>query len=175
MDELCGIYEYSVGRGANLLLNIGPDSDGLLPEKDAARLLEFGDEIRRRYAPLPFAKVEKVSDTRWRVPAERYAPSWRSEGVGTIMTDTVIISEDITDGEAVEEFRVFAKMPCYDKFVCCDHAHIIAHGGIFVDKAVIEWMILQATLESDFKIIRAAQKRRVFSGFFRIIFRYGRR
>lgn len=27
------------------------------------------------------------------------------------MTDTVIISEDITDGEAVEEFRVFAKMP----------------------------------------------------------------
>ena len=149
VDELCGIYEYSVGRGANLLLNIGPDSDGLLPEKDAARLLEFGDEIRRRYAPLPFAKVEKVSDTRWRVPAERYAPSWRSEGVGTIMTDTVIISEDITDGEAVEEFRVFAKMPCYDKFVCVYHGDTIGHKAICRFPAIMTSEIALEVIKSD--------------------------
>ena len=38
VEELMGMYEMSVGRGANLLLNIGPDSRGMLPEKDAARL-----------------------------------------------------------------------------------------------------------------------------------------
>lgn len=54
LDELMGLYYSSVGRGANLLLNVAPDRQGLLPEADARRLLEFGAEIRRRFAdPLP--------------------------------------------------------------------------------------------------------------------------
>jgi alpha-L-fucosidase len=37
-----------------MLINIGPDRRGLLPEKDSLRLLEFGAEIRRRFSnPLP--------------------------------------------------------------------------------------------------------------------------
>ena len=49
-----GIYELSVGRGSNLLLNIGPDRRGRLPEADVARLSEFAAEIERRYsAPVP--------------------------------------------------------------------------------------------------------------------------
>jgi len=36
------IYYGSVGRGANLLLNLPVDRRGLVPEKDAARLLELG-------------------------------------------------------------------------------------------------------------------------------------
>lgn len=50
LEELMGIYYYSVGRGANLLINIGPDRRGLLPEPDRRRLLEFGAEIKRRFA-----------------------------------------------------------------------------------------------------------------------------
>ncbi|GHT97526.1 alpha-L-fucosidase [Spirochaetia bacterium] len=50
LDELMGIYYYTVGRGANMLINIGPDRRGLLPDGDAKRLLEFGDEIRRRFS-----------------------------------------------------------------------------------------------------------------------------
>jgi alpha-L-fucosidase len=50
VEELMGIYYYTVGRGANLLINIGPDRRGLLPEADRLRLLEFGAEIRRRFA-----------------------------------------------------------------------------------------------------------------------------
>ncbi len=46
VDELMGLYYYSVGRGANLLLNIGPDRRGKLPEKDKAALLEFGKRIK---------------------------------------------------------------------------------------------------------------------------------
>ena len=46
VDELMGLYYYSVGRGANLLLNIGPDRRGKLPEADKTVLLAFGEKIR---------------------------------------------------------------------------------------------------------------------------------
>ncbi len=55
VDELVGLYYYSVGRGANFLINIGPDRRGKLPEKDKARLLEFGKVIKERFsAPLAY-------------------------------------------------------------------------------------------------------------------------
>jgi alpha-L-fucosidase len=50
LDELIGMYFYTVGRGANLLLNIGPDRRGLLPDADAARLLELGAWIRGAFS-----------------------------------------------------------------------------------------------------------------------------
>ena len=67
--ELTGIYEMSVGRGANLLLNIGPNARGLLPEADEARLKEFGAELRRRYDRVV---IRKPSASRQRSP-EVYA------------------------------------------------------------------------------------------------------
>jgi alpha-L-fucosidase len=49
LDRLIQIYEQSVGRGANLLLNIPPDRRGLIPDIDAARLREFGEYIASTY------------------------------------------------------------------------------------------------------------------------------
>src|SRR5438093_1295929 len=49
VDKLVEIYEQSVGRGANLLLNIPPDRRGLIPDVDVARLREFGARIRETY------------------------------------------------------------------------------------------------------------------------------
>ncbi|HTM26621.1 MAG TPA: alpha-L-fucosidase [Vicinamibacterales bacterium] len=49
VDRLVQIYEQSVGRGANLLLNMPPDRRGLIPETDAARLRQFGREIADTY------------------------------------------------------------------------------------------------------------------------------
>jgi alpha-L-fucosidase len=40
-QQLFSIYLKSVGRGANLLLNVPPDSRGLINDKDAASLLGF--------------------------------------------------------------------------------------------------------------------------------------
>lgn len=74
LDKLLDIYEKSVGRGANLLLNVAPDRRGLIPEADARRAKELGDEIQRRYAkplatksdsgftiPIFFDKPERVN------------------------------------------------------------------------------------------------------------------
>lgn len=40
-DQLFEIYLKSVGRGANLLLNVPPDTDGLISSFDSAALMEF--------------------------------------------------------------------------------------------------------------------------------------
>lgn len=55
-ERLVDLYYKSVGRGCNLLLNIGPDTRGLLPEPDVERLSEMGAEIRRRFS-VPVAQA----------------------------------------------------------------------------------------------------------------------
>ncbi len=50
LEELWGIYLSSVGRSSNMLINIGPDRRGLLPEADVERMLELGEKIRTTFA-----------------------------------------------------------------------------------------------------------------------------
>ncbi|MDQ3812506.1 MAG: alpha-L-fucosidase [Armatimonadota bacterium] len=96
LDELMGLYYYSIGRGCNLLINIGPDRRGLLPDKDAARLLEFGAEIRRRFGH-PLATL---SDCR---PAEQ---GWECSLQQPRFIDHAMIQEDLTTGEHVRRFAL---------------------------------------------------------------------
>ncbi len=124
VEELVGIYEYSVGRGANLLLNVGPDARGLIPEADEKRVREFGEAIRRRYEnPLKFVLSEQKSNE-WHYKLEDQP--WED----TTLVDTVVIEEDITNGEAVEEFRVFASLPNYKKPICVYNGRTVGHKAI---------------------------------------------
>jgi alpha-L-fucosidase len=132
VDELMGIYEMSVGRGANLLLNIGPDARGLLPGKDAQRLAEFGEAIRRRYGtPLNFAYTGKGAH------AEIVAPKQQ-------LVDRVMIQEDLTCGEGVQAFRVYADLPGGLGRICLYKGDTIGHKAICVfptfktDRIVVE-------------------------------------
>ncbi|CAG7652193.1 alpha-L-fucosidase [Paenibacillus allorhizosphaerae] len=96
VEELMGIYYSSVGRGANLLLNIGPDREGVLPEKDTQRLLEFGNEIRRRFGK-PFAALD---------PSESENGRWTYTTAEPQLLDHVVIQEDLTNGECVRRFKL---------------------------------------------------------------------
>ena len=93
VEELLGIYYYSVGRGCNLLLNIGPDRRGLLPDADASRLLEFAAERDRRFA-APYTAAAKSPSRYVFTPA---AP---------LLLNHVAAQEDLTDGERIREFTV---------------------------------------------------------------------
>ena len=84
-----GLYDLSVGHGANLLLNVGPDDRGLIPERDAAVLEAFGRALETRFAsPLPLGVT--AADGGWLLSPE--AP-------GLTPADTLVLSEDLTDGE----------------------------------------------------------------------------
>lgn len=50
LDLLLDIYYQSVGHGGVLLLNSNPDRSGLIPDCDAKRTAELGNEIRRRFS-----------------------------------------------------------------------------------------------------------------------------
>ena len=111
LDELLGIYYYSVGRGSNFLINIGPDNRGLLPDADVKRILELGERIRAGYGtPANFGDFEKQGDVytithnesaptdEWKMPHERK------------LTNCVVIREDLTNGQKA----ILAKMIALD-------------------------------------------------------------
>ncbi len=93
LDKLMDIYYKSVGRGANLLLNQTPDRTGLIPEADAKRTAEFGNEIRRRFG-RPIAKTSGEGN---QIDLQLAEQSW---------VDHVVIQEDIAHGQRVLEYKI---------------------------------------------------------------------
>ncbi len=115
VDELFGMYEMSVGHGSNFLLNIGPDNRGLLPEADAERFLALGKRIRVSYGqPLDFSAPVKEGDTYIITHKEMDEPSWEMP-TENHLSNTIVISEDLTNGQKITSFSVYAYLPHYKK------------------------------------------------------------
>jgi len=93
VDQLMEMYYRSVGHGANLLLNLTPDTTGLIPEVDARRAAEFGAEIRRRFGKS-LAETRGSGDT---VELSLEKPT---------VIDHVITMEDIRQGERIREYVI---------------------------------------------------------------------
>ncbi|WP_230202633.1 alpha-L-fucosidase [Paenibacillus ihumii] len=91
LEQLMDIYYRSVGHGATLLLNVSPDNRGLLPEADVKRLLEFGEEIRRRLDD-PLAET---TGSEHKIELELPVPA---------MVDHIVLMEDIAYGERVRQY-----------------------------------------------------------------------
>ncbi|MEV3856341.1 alpha-L-fucosidase [Streptomyces sp. NPDC050095] len=101
VEQLTDIWYRSVGRGAVLLLNVPPDTDGLLPAADVARLKEFRERTDREL-PRDLARGARVRD----------------DGAGTrtldlgraTAVDRIRIAEDIRHGQQVEHVVVEAQV-----------------------------------------------------------------
>jgi len=93
VDQLLEIYYRSVGRGAQLLLNIPPDKTGHIAAADAARAKAFGDETRRRFGT-------SLGETRGQGREVELRFS------GPTPVDHVVIQEDLRGGERVREYRL---------------------------------------------------------------------
>ena len=90
-----GLYENSVGRGGNLLINIAPDNRGLLPEEDSSIIVEFGKKVEEKYSKPLDVIVEKEENSYIIKPVN-----------GTLSVKTIVIKEDLSDGQGVEEFSI---------------------------------------------------------------------
>ena len=124
-EELMGMYEMSVGRGANFLLNIGPNRHGLLNEKDRLRALEFGTLLKKRYGqPLAaFGDMIKENDNTWTICLR--------DGEAKPLVNRAAIREDISEGDAVRSFRVYAQLPGYSgESICVYQGETIGHKAI---------------------------------------------
>ena len=96
LDALLEIYYRSIGRGAQMLLNVPPDTTGLMPAADVVRARQFGKEILRRFG-------KSLAQT---------------SGSGTVVTlplparcriDTVLLQEDCSFGERVRSYKLEAR------------------------------------------------------------------
>ncbi|USN97909.1 MAG: alpha-L-fucosidase [Phycisphaeraceae bacterium] len=73
--NLMDLYLQSVGRGANLLLNVPPDRRGCLHENDVANLHAFGEHLRATFGEnLAIGATFDASDVRGEDP-DRYGPA----------------------------------------------------------------------------------------------------
>lgn len=93
VEQLMQMYENSVGRNCNLLLNANPGPDGLVPEADMRRYSEFGRELRRRFS-TPLALTAGRGDT---VELKLARPQPVSQ---------IVVMEEITRGERVRAYTV---------------------------------------------------------------------
>lgn len=91
LQELMKLYYLSVGRGCVLLINTSPDTTGLIPAKDAARLKEFGEEIKRRFGHPLATTSGSGKELLLKLPKEE-------------KIDHLILMEDIRFGERIRSF-----------------------------------------------------------------------
>lgn len=99
LAQLVDIYYESVGRNSVLLLNIPPNTDGLLSDVDVQRIKEFNEYIVNNFSDdlLSFAPASvKQGD-------ELVCSLPQSTGV-----NTVVLQEDVAKGQRVESFTVSA-------------------------------------------------------------------
>ena len=119
-DHMVEMYYQTVGHNANLLLNANPDRSGLIPEIDVKRYGEFGAEIKRRFTK-PLAEMsgrgEMLELMITGAPVKLDMIMVRKEGAGgedklervfqgAQVIDHVILMEDISEGQRVEEYIV---------------------------------------------------------------------
>ena len=95
-EQLLDLYLSSVGRNAGLLLNVPPNRNGLLTDRDVGNLRAFGDARRR-----------------WFAHDHARTASARREPGGVVYTlgararfDTVVILETIEQGQRIDGFTI---------------------------------------------------------------------
>lgn len=95
--ELLDLYASSVGRNANLLLNVPPTRDGLLGPADVRALTAFGD-LRRRWF-----EEDLAAGIAWR----RDSPTlFTGDLPRAVRCDTILLREEIERGQMVSAHRV---------------------------------------------------------------------
>lgn len=97
-EQLMDAYLSSIGVGANLLINLTPDTRGLVPDAEVSMLEAFGTELQRTFDE---PKGSVSSEGRW------------EEGNTLILdlgqpTDVafVVMEEDLRYGQRVSQYRV---------------------------------------------------------------------
>ncbi|MCL5097707.1 MAG: alpha-L-fucosidase, partial [Candidatus Omnitrophica bacterium] len=98
VPELVDVYCDSIGRGANLLVNLTPNRQGLLPEAESERMTQFGAELNRLFGkPL----AETNSQDRWDEGNTLELRLPKPARVGC-----VLMEEEIASGQRIQEYRV---------------------------------------------------------------------
>lgn len=117
--ELEKIYYRTVGGNALLLLNVPPTKEGVIADKDIDLLKDFKSRIDKRFANQLSPVIEAVSGERATAfDGSDKTNSYRMEDDENLIrltfdnrqkVSTIVLQEDITQSQRVEEFKIYAK------------------------------------------------------------------
>lgn len=97
VKTLMDMYYKSIGRNSTLIMGLTPDPRGLIPETDAARLQEWGNEIQKRFG-TPIASINgKGNSITLKLGKEQ-------------AINHCIIQEDIKQGERIRKYKIEARI-----------------------------------------------------------------
>jgi alpha-L-fucosidase len=117
LDSLLDTYDKTVGRGAQLMLGLAPDSRGLLPDSDVKRLEEFGAALRKcaennlaqHHLPAS-AEVSAALDgnpnTFWSAPAGSHHADIEVQFDHPVTFDHALMMEWLNEGQHVEKYAI---------------------------------------------------------------------
>lgn len=105
LNNLLDMYYKSVGRNATLILGLTPDNTGLMPQPDVSRLKEFGNAIKERF-DNPLASVQGSGN--------KFVMHFKKPE----MVNQISVSEDISKGERIRKYKIYALIKGKWKTVC---------------------------------------------------------
>jgi alpha-L-fucosidase len=117
LDTLLDTYDKTVGRGAQLMLGLAPDSRGLLPDFDVKRLQEFGAALRKRSennlalhhiaaTPEISAALDGNRDTFWSALAGSHHGEIEVQFDQPVTFDHALTLEWLNDGQQVQKYAI---------------------------------------------------------------------
>lgn len=133
VDELMGMYIHSVGRGSNMLINIGPDRRGLISDEHRERFLAFGRAIKALYS-------DTIADNSC---VEYDGNEYIVTLPQSALVDTVILEEEYAE-DFIKSFDI-SLVPKYNKLYhrvfigeTVGHKRICLFPPIHSDKVIIK-------------------------------------
>ena len=94
---LMNVYSESIGRGANLLVNMTPDTSGLIPAAEVRRLKEFGEAIEETFSQ-PVARLDMVNDKK---NDTFVLPLPKNQAV-----NFMVLEENIANGQHIRQYTL---------------------------------------------------------------------
>ncbi|MEK7720072.1 MAG: alpha-L-fucosidase [Bacteroidota bacterium] len=99
IDFMTKVYFESIGRGANLLINMTPDTSGIIPQVEVKNLDELGKKINRMFStPLGILNLKQTGDTINLQVSEK----------GKI--ELIEVEEEISSGQHIQQYKVEASI-----------------------------------------------------------------
>lgn len=149
LSNLVNLWFNSVGRNAGWLLNIPPDRRGLLHENDVEAIRQLGEFLKKAFSDNLLDRAKQT--------AARDGNEIAFELDGKTEFNCVILSEDISLGQRVRGYELFAELDGELKMIanrCC----IGYKQAIYFDEPIkSERIILRITEAVDAPIISAVE------------------
>jgi alpha-L-fucosidase len=161
VDELVKEYDQTVGRGAQLMLGLAPDSTGSLPAADVARLKEFGERIHQIYGNNLALRGKATTDTAaafdgnantyWQAAAPSSGdvtpPILTVEFTQPTTFDRVVTMERLNDGQHITAYRIEVEERGQWREVA--HAQAVGHKKIDIFPAVTGTRVRLTLLDTN--------------------------